>query len=423
MTGIGNGSDNDTVRVSPEPFKKEIVVPTSKSYANRQLVLAAILKNPVTIRSLPESTDVTTMLSCFLQIGIKFRREGDDVTILNSFPECERDFPKDRPVILNTGDGGTTNRFLLAMLARGERVYFLNAAEGITKRPIMELIDVMESLGVLITRGRSQEDSFWLKVQGPYKIDPRQNVKAFVDSSRSTQFASALALALADKSNVEIIPEKIKSSRKYYDLTLSLLKKLPADFFQVPVDFSSLSYPLALALTFGEVLVSNCKEKDPFQADSIFLDLIGQMGGKLEFGGDDGLGGLFLKKIPRPRPLDIDCSAFPDLVPTLAFVCSYADGTTYLRNLEVLHYKESDRIREIIKVLKLFEVDFQYQNTEEVLIIKGDVERKTAFREFFPPPDHRIIMMSYLFMRKNSGGIIHNASHVNKSFPDFFNGL
>ena len=141
------------------------------------------------------------------------------------------------------------------------------------------------------------------------------------------------------------------------------------------------------------------------------------MGGKLEFKSS----GLSLKKADGLRPIDVDCSSFPDLVPTLAFVCSYINGTSMLRNLKVLHYKESDRVKEIIRVLELFEVNFQYDQENEVIKIIGDKnQKKVSFKEFNPPPDHRIVMMGYLFMRRNSGGKISNSHHVNKSFPDFF---
>ena len=76
-------------------------------------------------------------------------------------------------------------------------------------------------------------------------------------------------------------------------------------------------------------------------------------------------------------------------------------------------------VREIIEVLKAFRCAYHYDANAEILTIEG---RQGPFlaTTITPPPDHRIIMMAYLFMRANQGGRLNNIQHVAKSFPHFF---
>ena len=46
-------------------------------------------------------------------------------------------------------------------------------------------------------------------------------------------------------------------------------------------------------------------------------------------------GGLKLTASEGLKPLNYDCSDCPDLVPTLAFLCSYVDGISCLTNIKV----------------------------------------------------------------------------------------
>ncbi|MCK5884521.1 MAG: hypothetical protein KAG61_12595, partial [Bacteriovoracaceae bacterium] len=121
------------ISVLPKPFNKDICVPSSKSYSNRALILGAVSSDSVRINNLSESTDVLNMLRCFGQIGIKFEQHQNSIDITTSFPHCEE--KSDRPIYLKTGDGGTTNRFLIPLLALGTNLYRIAASEKMAERP------------------------------------------------------------------------------------------------------------------------------------------------------------------------------------------------------------------------------------------------------------------------------------------------
>ena len=391
------------IRISVGDFSKSLNIPTSKSYANRLLILGSVFPEKVTLHNLPEATDVTNLISSLKKVGLKIIQKSESLSILNSFPDCEK---VGEEIVLETGDGGTTNRFLMAMLARGQNTYVLKPDPLFLKRPIDDFLLQLSSLGVYVEKG-----SDFIKIKGPIKYDGDQ---LLVESSLSSQFASAFALSLADK-KIQVIAKDLDTSQKYLSLTYYLIEKFKAGTreFLVPIDFSSLSYPLALAALTGEVRIENYPGRDTYQADSIFLQVLKEIGAEV-LERDDY---LLVKKSKNLKSIEMDCSKCLDLVPTLSFLFSYIPGKTILKNIKALSYKESDRIFEIQKLLNLFKIENRL--VEDSLEIIGKAQ-KSPFLEYEAPKDHRIIMTAYLFMRFNSGGIIKNYSFVDKSFPKFF---
>jgi 3-phosphoshikimate 1-carboxyvinyltransferase len=391
------------IRVFSGGFSKSLKIPTSKSYANRLLILGSIFSEKVPIDSLPEATDVTNLIRSLKKIGLIITEEPGSLSILNAFPDCEK---PGEEIVLETGDGGTTNRFLIAMLARGQNTYILKPDPLFLKRPIDDFLLKLSSLGVLVEKG-----SDFIKIKGPIKF---VGDHLMVDSSLSSQFASAFALSLSDK-KITVLAKNLEASEKYLSLTYHLIEKFKDGLrnFSVPLDFSSLSYPLALAALTGQVRIENYSGMDPYQADSIFLQVLKEIGVEV-LEGDDY---LIVRKSKNLKSIEMDCSKCLDLVPTLSFLFSYIPGKTVLKNIKALSYKESDRILEIQKLLNLFKIENRF--AEDSLEIIGTVNQ-SPFLEYEAPKDHRLIMTAYLFMRYNSGGIIKNYSSVDKSFPKFF---
>ncbi len=296
---------------------------------------------------------------------------------------------------------------MLAMLARGQNSYIVRPDPLFLKRPIDDFLAQLSSLGVYVEKG---ED--YIKIKGPIKFEGDQLI---IDSAISSQFASAFALSLADK-DIKVVAKNLEASEKYLALTYHLIEKFKNGIrkFSVPLDFSSLSYPLALAALNGEVRVENYQGRDFYQADSTFIEILQKIGADIFEGNDH----LVVRKSSNLKSLEIDCSKCLDLVPTLSFLFSYIPGKTILKNIKALSYKESDRIIEILKLLNLFKIENRLLDNFDLEII--GTSQKSPFVEYDAPKDHRMIMTAYLFMRLNEGGIIKNFKAVDKSFPEFF---
>ena len=387
-------------KVSPKPFSKTLKAPSSKSYAARLLILAAMDPRKIIIKDIPTCSDTTHLIHALKKIGLKITQDQNEVVIYNSFPQDEK--KSSAPIPIKIGDGGTTSRFLMALLSKGNNRYHLDIEKPMATRPMQELINALRKLGVRIEK---YDGSFIIK--GPAKVI---NKSLEIDCNRSGQFASALILAFGEEISLKI--KNLHSSSKYILLTKKLIKDFKKNnCFTVPADWTSASYPLALGLITGRTQISNLKNPDPLQADSSFTQIINQMGGKIEFNEK----GLYVKK-KQLKKITLDCSSCLDLVPTLAFLCSRISEDSHLTGLINLKYKESHRLEEIEKLLALSKSKIvKHQNS--LLIKKGG---EIPFFEYQAPEDHRMVMTAYLFMRSGRGGIIYNAGSVNKSWPDFF---
>jgi 3-phosphoshikimate 1-carboxyvinyltransferase len=401
---------NSLYKVYPGPVHLKIEIPKSKSHANRALIIGAIRGGGFKVNFIPESTDVLTLLACLEKIGLKIIRVGSCVSFMNSFPQCEKD-SSDQIIDLKTGDGGTTNRFLLALLSRGKKTYRLFPSEKMSERPMDDLLNPLRKLNVKLS---TQSNGAWIEVQGPAEM--LQSTKLSVDCSVSTQFASAMMLAFSTVP-LQIVCENIKASETYIEMTKFILREsLNKNSLDVPADFSSLSYPLALGLVNGEVLITNCRKPDPYQADAKFIEIAQNAGADIEWTAE----GLRASSQKRLKPLLVDGSTYPDLVPSLIFLAAHIDGESVLTNLSVLRHKESDRLDEIMKMLKVMSIPFQFDESRAEIKIQGSSQRKYSSLTISPERDHRMVMTAFMFLKAGAGGMLGETDCVNKSFPQFF---
>ncbi|MCY4524864.1 MAG: hypothetical protein OXB84_09000 [Halobacteriovoraceae bacterium] len=386
-------------KVTPRVFHKTIEIPPSKSYAGRLIILAAMDRRKIVLKNVPDCLDISCLLGALEKIGLKVTGNKKRMVVLNSFPACER---SRNPISLNIGDGAMPARFLMTLLSRGKKTYRLQISESLNARPMDELLNSLRCLQVKV---KKDADGYF--IQGPADF-PGKTVE--IDCEKTSQYASAFSLVFAKDISLKI--KNLNSSKKYLSLSNNLLenfKKKTA--FEIPADFSSASYPLALGLVSGYTRIPNIKNRDEYQADTSIIDVIKKMGGRIEF--DDV--GLYVQK-EKLKKIELDCSQFLDLVPAIAFLCSQAEGKSILGGLKNLKYKESDRLEEIRRLLVL--AGCEVDKGADFLVIGG--KTKSRFFSYHAPNDHRMIMAAYLFMRSGMGGVIYNAQSVAKSWPDFF---
>ena len=148
-------SESLTFEVLATSFFRKIEVPYSKSWANRILILAAIKSAVVKIQGTPDSSDVVNLVNSLKKIGLIIEESDQSLIVKNSFPNCEAGL---EVVYLETGDGGTTNRFILPLLALGKKKYRLQASGHMKSRPMDEILDVLQAHGVQIKKGGPEDD-------------------------------------------------------------------------------------------------------------------------------------------------------------------------------------------------------------------------------------------------------------------------
>ncbi len=377
-------------------LKSPVLLPSSKSYANRALILASITQKPFTLLNLPVSTDVTFLISALKEVGLHIQTQGTTLTVLNSFPECESSVKE-----ILVGEGGTTARFLAGMLCRGSQEYTLVLGERLKERPWDELLSFINQYG-----GEARLIDNKLTIKGPIQIP--SEVK--MDCSRTTQFASGIQLAFPTK---KIIPLNLSTSQSYWEMTTHLIKEFKhKDNYSIPLDWSSASYPMAYAALNQKIHFPGLFS-DAYQADSKFYNILKALGAL-----QDTQDGLVVSPIQHEKEVILDVSDCLDLVPTLVFFLSHIPGEHRLLNVSNLVHKESDRLNEVIKLVHEFGREAKIVG--EDLVIRGHKDLINQSKDLNLPDDHRMVMAGTLFLLHHSGGSIFPAEAVNKSYPGFF---
>ncbi len=398
----------------------KVKAPSSKSCTHRAMICALLAKGKSTIINPLFSDDTLATIKLCEMLGAETRR-GDDLVVIGSE---ELKTPSD---ILDCGGSATTLRFFTAISALASGISTLTGNESLMKRPVGELLDALNQLGVksFSTRGNGL----------PPVVVFGGGIKGGCVKIRgdiSSQFISALLLACPralNKTTIELTTEC--QSRPYVEMTMEVLRdfgvEIPAsedlshfvvparqDFkpsnYHVEGDFSSAASMLAAGALAGKVSVSGLR-LDSKQGDKNIVDILSDMGAAVK----EGKGDITVKNGVL-RATNIDASNIPDLVPICAAIATQAKGETRIINAGRLRLKESDRLSSI--TIELRKMGANIKESNDGLIIKGPT--KLAGADIDPHNDHRIAMacaVAGLVARGET--VISNIECLNKSYPDF----
>lgn len=371
--------------------KSTFQIPGSKSYSNRFLILAAQNKNPVSIRGDFSPLDVQELILALKRIGLDIVESKDGLIVKNSFPDCEQD----SIVEVQSGEGGTTNRFLLPLLSLGQSQYKVYPSGRILHRPFDDLMAAINSLNGV---ARIESDHFY--IQGPIAKNTID-----LDCSKTTQTATGFKLIGIDSKKTNF-----NSSKAYWDLTVSIHPDQLE--YEVVGDWSSACFAIVIGLVSHDILIKDLK-MDSLQADSKILEIIDHSGSRYEFS-DKGLH-VYCNK-SKLNGFEFDCSNCIDAVPAIIVLACFCNGPTQLTGIQNLVYKECDRKSEIENVLKKFSVNYEIADDSIKIFGTGSIKKLNQLQTF---PDHRIVMMSYLLLALSGGGELANTASINKSYPGF----
>lgn len=119
------------------------------------------------------------------------------------------------------------------------------------------------------------------------------------------------------------------------------------------------------------------------------------------------------------RPMILNASDTPDLIPVLAALLSSARGASVIKGVSRLRGKESDRVQTVLALLKSAGIEAAVE--DDFLRIRGTEKLRSDgfFADCFH--DHRIAMAAaVLAFAHGIPMTVRSAEAVNKSFPAFF---
>lgn len=382
-------------------------LPGSKSISNRVLLLAALARGATDIRGLLDAEDTRVMREALGKLGV---------------PICAK------RAELFLGNAGTAFRPLTAVLAFCGGEYRLSGVARMHERPIGDLVDALRAMGARI-------DYLGQPGYPPLAIHPGsvaagQTVR--VRGDVSSQYVSALlmALPLAGGGTIEVEGELI--SRPYVEITLNLMHRfgvqvqrdgwtrfvVPASAYASPGsvvvegDASNASYFLAAgAIGGGPVRVAGVG-RSSIQGDVRFCDVLEHMGAKVAMGED------WIEASGRAplRAFDLDLNHIPDAAMTAAVLALFADGPCRVRNIASWRVKETDRIAamaaELGKLGALVEAGPDF--------LKVTPRKLNAGIALDTYDDHRMAMSLSLAALGGVPVRINDPECVAKTFPDYF---
>ncbi len=406
-----------------KPLSAKVLVPGSKSLTQRAMVAAALCQGESEIIGPLVSEDTTLLRQALSSLGARFGESGPAWRVRGTGGRLNPG-----PMELYLGNNGTGIRFMASVVALGQGRYVLAGTRRMEERPIEPLLQALRSWGV---RARS------IKGTGcpPVEVEACgiSGGRTILSAKKSSQFLSSLLLAAPyAREPAEIVLEDQLVSRPYVDLTLQVMKdfgvqvlekglcfSIPGNgyrptAYQVEGDASSASYFwAAAAVTGGRVTVSNIPRK-PLQGDAALVDILALMGCKVERG-DEGTTVVGPDKSTL-KAVDVNMSKWPDVVPTLAVVAAFAQGTTLIRDVAHLRIKETDRLKAV--ATELGRMGGHVEELEDGLVVHGGKPLHGARIHTYD--DHRIAMAFAVAGLVVPDVEIEDPGCVQKSFPDFW---
>jgi len=408
------------------PLKKlnsEISVPGSKYIANRILMIAALAEGTSIIKNIPNNDDINIAIESLKKFGVGIKKDNSNLEINGTNGNLK--LPKDE---INVENSGTLMRFIVGFASLLKGKVKITGSERIKQRPISGLLNSLNDLGIKCSSVNGNFPP--IEVEGGTLKGGITKIKGDV----SSQFISSLLLISPySKNDVEIIIESDLVSKNYVDMTIDLMEefgisvernkykkfkiksgqKYIAKEITISGDWSSANYFLAAAaIVPGRIKVKGLDMSA--HAEVKFVDVLSDMGCNINKNKDS----IEIIGNENLTAVDVDMSSMPDSVQTLAAVAVFADGTTKIRNIGNLKYKESNRILDTANELKKLGINAIAKDDE--LEIKGG---KINFAVIDPHNDHRMAMGFALIGLKIPGIKIKSPECVNKSFPEFWSKL
>jgi 3-phosphoshikimate 1-carboxyvinyltransferase len=411
--------------IKPNSIKPccEVAVPGSKSYTHRFLIASALADGESRIENALLSEDTRLTMQALRQMGVRIDNPCADQLVVTGSGGAFKSASD--PIYL--GNSGTSMRLLTAVAAVGQGTYLLTGSARMAKRPIQDLIDALQQIGVRI-RSLNNNGCPPVEVNG----QKMTGGVVTINCHKSSQYLSALLLiAPCIEGGLDITVTEGPVSKTYVDMTTEVLVKFGiavsrdgynrfqvagrqsyrAGTYTVEPDGSQAGYFWAAAAVCGTKVKVKGISDDSRQGDINFVKLLATMGCKIKSEPD----GLTVDG-RKLRAAEIDMRDMPDMVPTLAVVAAFAKGTTVIKNVAHLKVKESDRLTAVAN--ELVKMGINARCSDDGLVVMGGKPHGAQIETY---ADHRIAMSFAVAGLVTPGTFILDETCVEKSFPNFWN--
>ncbi len=398
------------IAISPGKLSGNVSVPSSKSISHRALICAALANGTSNINNISKSDDIDATINVMNALGARFSTDGNTIV-------SEGISSKPGKVDLHCCESGSTLRFIIPVAAvLGAEASFYGKGR-LPQRPVDIYIKELSQHGISFD---------YVPGHMPFSISGKlTGGKFYVPGNVSSQFITGLLFALPlCETDSEIILTSELESEPYVDITISCLnsfgikitksengyfvagnQKYSSCDYSVEADFSQAAFFIAANTMGSDINILNLPDIDmSSQGDKKIIEIAGLL--------------CYNKKAGVSKPITIDASDIPDLVPAISVMFSLSASKAYIVNAQRLKIKESDRLDTTSRMIN--SLGGNVQKTDDGLIIFPVNNFTGGITDSFN--DHRIAMAAAIAATVSKGDVtIRNFEAIKKSYPDFLN--
>jgi 3-phosphoshikimate 1-carboxyvinyltransferase len=403
--------------LEPSAIKGTVKAPSSKSMTQRAIAAALLADGQSIIHNPSYCDDSLAAMSIAVGLGARVEPQVNELKISGSAVLKESK--------LNCGESGLAIRMFSPIAALYSAEITMVGANSLKKRPMFMIEEALNQLGVKCT---SSNGFLPLTIKGPLI-----GGNCEIDGSVSSQLLTGLLMALPLASGKSEIKVNNLKSKPYIDMTIQILKsfgitvenkdytlfnihgnqKYIAHSYTVEGDWSGGAFLLVAGAINGELSVSGLR-KDSKQSDISIINALEKAGAHMIINEDH-------IEISRSKlnAFEFDATESPDLFPPLVALASYCEGTSTIKGVSRLIYKESDRAKALKEEFGKMKVKIEI-NGDTMYVTGGTLQGAKVESH----DDHRIAMAVAVASLGASGRVsIRDSQCVAKSYPGFFDDL
>lgn len=394
------------VKITPSKLSGTVEIPSSKSFAHREIICASLSKGTSVISGVSFSKDIYATLSAMESLGAEYSIQDDTITIKGIST------PKDTATI-DCCESGSTLRFIIPIVSALGVSATLKGQGRLPERPITPFIRELSKKNV----------SFDYNNTMPFFMSGKLTSGTFeLEGDISSQFITGLLFALPLlEGNSKIVITSELQSKPYVDMTIQSISNFGVSIeeteygyyvkgnqeykplnHKVEGDYSQSAFFYVANAIGNDIILQNLLENS-IQGDKKIVEICEKS--------------CYNRTDNRLNAYTINATNIPDLVPILAVLGCFGDNTSKIVGAERLKIKESDRL--IATADALNRIGGKVTPTDDGLIIEPIEHFTGGTVDGFG--DHRIVMATAIASTRSTDDItIIGANAIEKSYPNFF---
>ena len=393
-------------------FNKSIEVDSDKSISQRCFIIGSICEGISIVDNILESEDILSTIRCLKKLNCKIERLQKGKYKI--YGKGLGSYFCNQNTLLDFGNSGTATRLLgFGICSTNPNLKIkITGDKSLRKRSMYKIIKVMEKFGATFL----PKNKFKLPIT---LISSAAPIGFKFHNGISSQIKSAVILGAINSFGKTQIIEKIKSR----DHTEKILKPFK---LSVPGDPSSASFYAALCLlNKNSNIILKKVHINPTRIG--FFNIIKKHKGKIFFKNKKLIGNVIVADIhvksSNIKPLKISKKFFvscQDEFPLMFAISCLLPGTSVFRGIEDLANKESNRIKEMGKILK--QIGIKFIASKDEMRIYGNPYLKIKNKKINVSGifDHRILMSAaILSLLTGINSKLRNFEQVGTSCPNF----